>query len=89
MKKLKKAAWHRPADSVLFVPATPNAELAEGVRKILEEEAPRLGMNIRVVETGGLSLKRQLVRTDLAAEQPCRHEDCPPCLSRQRGGLLH
>ena len=32
MKKLKKAAWHRPADSVLFVPATPNAELA-GVSK--------------------------------------------------------
>ena len=89
MKKLKKAAWHRPADSVLFVPATPNAELAEGVRKVLEEEAPRLGMDIRVVETGGLSLKRQLVRTDLVAGQPCRQEDCPPCLSGQKGGLLH
>ena len=89
MKTLKKAAWHRPADTVLFVPATPDAELAERVRKVLEEEGPRLGMSIRVVETGGLSLKRQLVRTDLAAGKPCRQEDCPPCLSGQRGGLLH
>ena len=89
MKTLKKAAWHRPADTVLFVPATPDAELAERVRKVLEEEGPRLGMSIRVVETGGLSLKRQLVRTDVAAGKPCRQEDCPPCLSGQRGGLLH
>ena len=89
MKKLKKAAWHRPADSVLFVPATPHAELAERVRKIVEEEGPRLGMAIRVVETGGVSLKCQLVRTDLAAGEPCRQTDCPACLSGQRGGLLH
>ena len=88
-KKLKRAAWHRPADSVLFVPATPNAELAEGIRKVVEEEGPRLGMSIRVVETGGVSLKRQLVRTDLAAGEPCRQTDCRACLSGQRGGMLH
>ena len=88
-KKLKRAAWHRPADSVLFVPATPNAELAEGIMKVVEEEGPRLGMSIRVVETGGVSLKRQLVRTDLAAGEPCRQTDCRACLSGQRGGMLH
>jgi hypothetical protein len=34
-------------------------------------------------------LKRQLVRTDLAAGEPCRQADCLACLSGQGGGLLH
>ena len=73
----------------MYVPATHQAELAERVRKIIEEEGPHLGMTIQVVGTGGLSLKRQLVKTDLTAGKPCRQADCPPCLSGQRGGLLH
>jgi hypothetical protein len=71
------------------VPATPNAELAERARQVVTEEGPRLGVAIRVVETGGLSLKRQLARTDLAAGEPCRQADCRACLSGQGGGLLH
>ena len=90
-KLLKRVSWYRPADAVLFLPATPNSELAEQARKVVEEEAPRLGMNIRVVEKGGLSLKRQLVRTDLAAGDPCKPPDCRACLSNpgEGGGLLH
>ena len=80
-KKLKRAAWHWPADSMLFVPARPNAELAEGIRKVVEEEGPCLGMSNRVVETGGVSLKQQLVGTDKADGEPCRQTDYRACLS--------
>ena len=43
-KLLKRVAWYRPADTVLFLPATPGGELAELARKVVDEEAPRLGL---------------------------------------------
>ena len=90
-KLLKSVSWYRPADTVLFLPATPDGELAELAKKVAEEEGPRLGLNIRVVEKGGVSLKRTLVRTDLAAGEPCKQADCQACLSNpgEGGGLLH
>ena len=90
-KLLKRVSWYRPADAVLFLPATPDGELAEMARKVVDEEAPRLGLRIRVVEKGGISLKRALVRTDLAAGDPCKQTDCQACLSNpgEGGGLLH
>ena len=90
-KLMKRVSWYRPADTVLFLPATPDGELAELARKVVEEEAPRLGLGIRVVEKGGISLKRSLVRTDLAAGDPCKQTDCQACLSNpgEGGGLLH
>ena len=90
-KLLKSVSWYRPADTVLFLPATSDGELAELAKKVAEEEGPRLGLNIRVVEKGGVSLKRTLVRTDLAAGEPCKQADCQACLSNpgEGGGLLH
>ena len=90
-KLLKRVSWYRPADTVLFLPATPGGELAEQARKVLEEEAPRLGMSIRVVERAGISVKRQLAKTDLAAGEPCKQLDCLACISNpgEGGGLRH
>ena len=75
-KQLKKAAWFRPADSVAFFPATPGGELVTMVRKVLEEEGIRLKLNIRAVETGGISLKSELFQPDLTAGEPCGKPDC-------------
>jgi hypothetical protein len=88
---LRRAAWFRPADTVLFLPATPNSELAGMAREVLAEEGSRLGITVRVVETAGVSLKRQLVRTDLGAGDPCPQKDCTLCLTNpgQGGGLTH
>ena len=41
-KLMSKSSWFRPADTVLFIPATPNSELANRIRKVIEEEAARL-----------------------------------------------
>ena len=63
-KVLKKVSWYRPADSVLFLPVTPNSELANMARKVVEDEGKRLGVKVRVAERAGTSLRQQLVRTD-------------------------
>ena len=90
-KQLKKASWYRPSDTVLFVPVTPNSELARRVREVVEEEGRRLGLGIRVVERGGPSLKSHLMRTDMSAGSPCPQEDCILCLTNpgEGGGLHH
>ena len=49
----------------------------------MSEEGERLGMNIKIVESGGISLKSQLVRPDLTG---CLFPDCYICMSETRGG---
>ena len=67
------------------MPATPNAELAKQVQEVVSEEAARLGMSVKVVETGGKSVKQHLVRMDLTG---CFYPDCYLCQSGQ-GGASH
>ena len=89
-KLIAKAAWHRSADTVMRVPCTPGAELAAAVRTVLKEEGSRLGLNVKVQEGSGLSLKRSVVTSDLAFGQPCPQGDCPICLTGGgKGGLHH
>ena len=49
-KLLKRVSWYCPADTGLFLPATPDGELAELAKKVVDEEGPRLGLSIRAVE---------------------------------------
>ena len=62
---VSKAAWYRPADCVGFYPPTPRGELVSEIDKVLKEEGKRIKVNLRAVETGGLSVGKQLVRPDL------------------------
>ena len=83
-------AWFRPADTVLRVPCTPGAALATSVRQVVEEEASRLGLKVKVQEGAGVALRRSVVTGDLGAGQPCPQGDCPLCLSGDgQGGLRH
>ena len=70
-KLIAKAAWHRPADTVMRVPCTPGAALATAVKVVVKEESARLGLKVKVQEGSGLSLKRSVVTSDLAFGQPC------------------
>ena len=76
---------------MLFVPSTPNSLLATNMRKVLEEEGGRLGMKIRAVERAGVSVRQQLVRTDLSGGAPCPQGDCVLCITNpgDQGGLKH
>ena len=85
-KLLTKTAWYRPASAVGFIPATPGAELAKQVQVIASEEAARLGLSVKIIETGGKSLLQHLVRLDLTG---CFYEDCYLCESDVKGGASH
>ena len=93
-KLLKKSAWFRPADSVVFVPATPGGELAGEMRKVVEEEGSRLKMHIKIIERGGTSLKNELTKPDLKADKLCGKPNClmdmgdqPGCNHHKAGAL--
>ena len=88
-KLISKGAWYRPADAVFFAPATPGGELAKQLQKVVEEESKRLNLNIKTVETGGISLKRKLTGKDLRAGEPCGQPGCMFCLSEEGGGSSH
>ena len=89
-KLIAKMAWYPPADTVLRVPYTPGSDLANRVRGVVEEEARRLKVQVKVVEGGGVPLRRRVVTTDLARGQPCPQGNCPLCLTGDgRGGLHH
>ena len=65
-KKLTaKMAWFRPANTVFRVPNTPGSDLAKRVRVVVEQEARRLQIKVKVVEGGGVPLKRRVVNSDL------------------------
>ena len=87
---LAKAAWFRPADTVIKVPYTPKSALASMVRQVVQEEGGRLGLQVKVQEGGGISLKSRLVTSDLTAGEPCRQGDCVLCLTGEgKGGNHH
>ena len=55
-KEKKKYEWSTKGGHIapIFVPPTPNSELANSLRMIAENEA-ELGVNFKIVETGGLT----------------------------------
>ena len=56
-KLMKKVAWYRPQDTVIFVTTTPNGELAMRVRKVVQE-GRRVNIKVRVVETAETSFRQ-------------------------------
>ena len=89
-KMVGTMAWFRPADTVLRVPFTPNSELAKEARAVVEEEATRLGLKVKVVEGSGIPLKRQITTSDLGAGKPCPQGNCLFCTTGDgKGGLSH
>ena len=52
------------------------------VQSAVTEEGARIGMAVKVVETGGKSIKQHLVRMDLTG---CFYPDCLMCESGEAG----
>ena len=85
-------AWYRPAaDAVGHVPTTPNSKLARLLQVVMTKEAWRLGLNVKIAETGGVKIKDILCKLDRTG---CVFPDagCLPCdfglpgASHTRGG---
>ena len=87
-KKRKRHNWSTKGGHIapIFVPPTPNGELAKKLREIAEKEVDA-GVKFKIVETGGSSIKSQLQKPNPTASPGCEEPDCLPCKNgRGTGG---
>ena len=84
---MSHSSWHRPqSDVVGFYPYSPGGKLAKQIQTIVTEETARLGMTAKIVETGGRSIKSQLVSLDLTG---CVYKEMCPICAGQSSGASH
>ena len=93
-KLLAKSTWYWPKDDVGFFPGTPGGELAKSILEIVTEETERQGLTAKIVETGGMSLRNLLVRSDLTGclipSPLCLYcESLAGGVSHTRGGVVY
>ena len=68
------------------MPPTPNSELALSLKAAADSEA-EAGVKFKIVETGGLSIKSVLQRSNPLETPGCDDEECLPCKpGRGEGG---
>ena len=87
-KRKKKENWYKKGkgkeneyESIIFVPATPKAEL----RKKYEREVENSKLKIKIIETSGKTLKQQLQRSDPFKKERCGDERCLVCTTEGKG----
>ena len=69
----------------IFVPPTPNGELAIMLKEIAEKEA-EVGIHFRIVETGGKTIKHMVQKSNPTASPGCDKETCLPCRTGRGDG---
>jgi len=79
----KKNHWYKRGgnEAVIFVSATPNAQLQMKYQK----EIKRQGFKIKVVEKAGIAIKRLHQRSDSCKPRQCEREDCLVCRTGGKG----
>ena len=77
-KKDKKEGWFKTKgeETVIFIPATPKSELKKRYQKIVNHR----NLKVRIVEKGGVTLKRMLHKPDPFPDNKCK------CLVCETGG---
>ena len=72
-----KYKWYEKGghETVMFIEATPNEQLAKTCRRALKEA----GLKIRVVERAGKSIKRILAKSDPFRKTVCDQDKCKVC----------
>ena len=73
--------------AVIFVPYTPNSELAKELRKVEDVMETLSGMRMKVVEKARIQLKRILVKTNPWAGTDCQRDACLICQTREETGV--
>ena len=74
----KKQQWYTRDgrfESVMFVEATPNSELAKRIREVMKKE----GLHIMIVEKAGITIKGLLQRSNPFGTSHCEREECSIC----------
>ena len=83
-KELQKKNWYRSGgfDVPLFVPHTPNGELAKRMKEAEARNHQGRKIRFKIIEKGGVTLENLLRRSNPWSVESCGRQDCFPC----RGG---
>ena len=90
-KEQKKNNWANKGGHIapIFVPPTPNGELAHILRKVADSEA-EAGVRFKIVESGGRAIKSLVQKSNPMETPGCEEPDCLPCRTgRGDGGNCH
>ena len=82
-KAMSRTSWYRPHGAVGFYPPTPGHVLRDRLQTAMSEEAARIGISVKIIETGGRQISSDLVKLDLT---PCPMTNCWPCRSESETG---
>ena len=84
-KRKKKQSWATRGGytAPIMIPATPGGVLAERLRAVAERRSIP-GLRFRIQERGGVTVMRQLQKSNPTTSSPCGRPDCGPCA--QPGG---
>ena len=87
-KKKKVQNWSRKGGFIapIFVPATPQGELAKLLRDMAETES-EAGFKFKIVENGGRTIKSHFQKSNPTSSPGCDNDDCLACQDgRGKGG---
>ena len=87
-KTAKKHSWSSRGGYIapIFVPSTPNGELASLLRTVVEEEGRSSGLKFKIVEEGGVTIKKRVQKSNPTATPGCAEVDCIPCKGERGAG---
>ena len=87
-KELQKKNWFKRGgfDVPIFVPHTPNGELAKRMREVEAQNHQGRQIRFKIVEKGGVTLENLLRRSNPWSEESCGRANCFPCNGGGRGG---
>ena len=89
-KKMKKKQWNKKGgySAPIIVPATPHSELAKMLREVCNKETDKK-LRFKIVEKGGDTVERRLVKPNPMGSDDCGKEDCVVCKQPGGGKMCH
>ena len=87
-KNAKRHSWSSRGGYIapIFVPSTPGGELASILRTVVEEEGRCSGLMFKIIEQGGVTVKKRVQKSNPTATPGCADLDCIPCKGGRGGG---
>ena len=73
-KRRNKAPWYKPHSTVMFCPPTPNGDLANKLREIVQIQKKEGGIDIKIVEKAGIKIGALL--PGLRKKKGCGRDEC-------------
>ena len=79
-KQRKRHTWSTQGGYIapIIIPSTPNSELLTMLREVAEAESEK-GLRFKILERGGLPVKRKVQNSNPTATTGCQSGDCLAC----------